>query len=88
VDGFVTLPELAAIVHDLDAPLSQDPLRARELLRRVLEASRIVLEVQPDGVYLARTAVLPLRLLAEKQDGRPWSLPEAAVSSWSSGGVI
>jgi hypothetical protein len=56
--------------------------------RRLLKDGRIVLEPQPDGVYLARTAVLPLMLLAEKQKGRSWILPGAAVSSESSGGVI
>ena len=45
---------------------SASPLGARELLRRVLKDGRIVLEPQIDGVYLARAAVLPLRVLAER----------------------
>jgi superfamily II RNA helicase len=62
--------------------------QARELLRRILKDGRIVLEPQPDGVYLARTAVLPQMVLAEKQNRRFWELPEAAMSSWSSGGPL
>jgi hypothetical protein len=34
-------------------------------LRRILKNGRIVLEPQPDRVYLARTEVLPLLLLSE-----------------------
>ena len=75
-------------VADLDAELAQDPLRARELLRRVLKDGRIVLEPQPDGVYLARAAVLPLRVLAERDHRRSGGIPGAAMSSGSSGGVI
>ncbi len=80
--------EIEAFVADLDAELAQDPLRARELLRRVLKDGRIVLEPQPDGVYLARAAVLPLRVLAERDHRRSGDIPGAAMSSASSGGVI
>jgi hypothetical protein len=41
--------EIELFVADLDAELAQDPLRARELLRRVLKDGRIVLEPQADG---------------------------------------
>jgi hypothetical protein len=46
-------------------------LRARDLLRCMPKDGPDRLEPQPDGVYLARTAVLPLTLL-EKQKGRSW----------------
>jgi hypothetical protein len=50
-----------------------------------LKGGPIVLEPQPDGVYLARTRVFPLLLLIEKPNGGPWGEPGTAVSSRSSG---
>jgi hypothetical protein len=57
-------------------------LAARELLRRLFKDGRVVLEPQPDGVYLARTEVLPLLLLSEgvRDHAGPRLLPGAAVS--------
>jgi hypothetical protein len=68
-------------VYDIDARLHQDPLAARELLRRLFKDGRVVLEPQPDRIYLARTEVLPLLLLSEgvRDHGGPRLLPGAAV---------
>jgi site-specific DNA recombinase len=82
--------ELERVVYDIDARLHQDPLAARELLRRLFKDGRVVLEPQPDRIYLARTEVFPLLLLSEgvRDHGGPRLLPGAAVSSARSGGVI
>jgi hypothetical protein len=88
-----TLPspaELERMVYELESRNRQDVLAARELLRRILKNGRIVLDPQPDRVYLARTEVLPLLLLSEgvRETGNPWVSPGAAFSSACSGGKI
>lgn len=81
--------EVEQLVCDLEARIAQDPLRAREELRRLLKDGRIVLEPQPDRVYLARTSLLPLVLLADPQiTNRRFGGSEAAVSREGSGGKI
>jgi hypothetical protein len=92
--------ELERFVVDIEARIAQDPLAGREHLRRLLKDGRIVLEPQPDGVYLARTHALPAVLFAGSGalGGRPagggpetrrsGELPGAAMSRLSSGGVI
>jgi hypothetical protein len=79
--------EIEDRAHAIRELILRDPLRGREILRRLLKDGRIVLEPQPDGVYLARTRVFPLLLLVEKPNGGPWDLPGTAVSSRSSGGA-
>jgi hypothetical protein len=78
------------MVYELESRNRQDVLAARELLRRILKNGRIVLDPQPDRVYLARTEVLPLLLLSEgfRETGSPWVSPGAAFSSACSGGLL
>src|SRR5439155_8821410 len=80
--------ELEALALDVSARVAQDPLAGREVLKRLLKDGRIVLEPQPDGVYLARTAVLPLVLLAERDLRNPGEFPGAALSRLCSGGAL
>jgi DNA invertase Pin-like site-specific DNA recombinase len=78
----VHLPTVQAVVErvlDLEAAFSQDPVRARESLRRLLGDGRIRMEPQ-SGAYVARAAVLPLVIMLAASDGR------SLVSSRSSGG--
>jgi hypothetical protein len=63
-------------------------IRAREELRRLLRDGRIVLEPQPDHVYLARTELLPLMLLAASKSETPLRGLRSGVSRDCSGGKI
>jgi hypothetical protein len=82
--------ELERMVYELESRNRQEVLAARELLRRILKDGRLVLEPQPERVYLARTEVLPLLLLSEgvRETGSPWVSPAAAFSGACSGGKI
>jgi DNA invertase Pin-like site-specific DNA recombinase len=91
--------ELEQLAHDIEARIAQDPLAGREILRRLLKDGRIVLEPQLDRVYLARCEAFPAMLLAtpgrlgplwapQNENRRLGLLPEAAMSTQSSGGVI
>jgi hypothetical protein len=63
--------QLEAQALDVSARVAQDPLAGREVLRRLLQDGRIVLQPQPDGVYVEKTAILPLVLLAERDRRNP-----------------
>ena len=90
--------ELERLASDVELRIGEDPIGGREYLRQLLKDGRIVLEPQPDGIYLARTEVLPMVLLAGSagpagrvagpEDRGPGELPGAAMSRLSSGGVI
>ena len=58
--------EIKKLVFDLEHRLQQAPLGGREQLRRMFKDERIVLYPQHDRVCLARSELLPLMLLAEK----------------------
>ncbi len=83
-----TLPtpeEIIAGVHDIEACLRADPLAAREALRRLLHGQGIVMEPQPDGSYVGRSVVLPMRLAGRRKTRR---LGASAVSVPPSGGSV
>ena len=58
-----TPDEMLKIVLDLEQRLAANPTRGREELRRLFRDGRIDLVPQPDGFYIARSAILPLVLL-------------------------
>jgi site-specific DNA recombinase len=64
-----SLDALTAAVGDLDALLAEDPIGGRTALHRLFQGGRIDLDPQPDGVYLARSKLLPLAAIAGKQLG-------------------
>lgn len=80
-----TPDEMLRIVFDLERRLTADVTRGREELRRLFRDGRIDLIPQPDGLYIARSEILPLVLLTTppavaNQDGRD----ERSTSSASS----
>jgi site-specific DNA recombinase len=62
-----TPDEIVELAFDLEARLAQDPAAGREWLRRILKGEKLVLEPQPDGVYIARGELLPLILLVPQK---------------------
>jgi hypothetical protein len=83
-----TPDEIAEATFDLEQQLGEDPIVGREWLRRIIKGERLVLQPQPDGVYLARGELLPLMLLKAKKGTRRSGVSEAACSTLSSGGRI
>lgn len=85
----IQLPTPATIrgwMENLQAFIDRDPLAAREYLRKLLKGGRVRLRAQEDGVYVAKTELLPLVLLTTTP---PSGLPkEASLSSACCGGVI
>ena len=70
----IALPSLAALtdsVVNLSALLDEDPIAGRHALHRLFRGGRIDLHPQVDGVYLARSELLPLAALAENSIGDP-----------------
>lgn len=81
--------EIATLAFDLGQRLTQDPVRGREELRRLLKDGKILLDPQPGRYFIARADLLPaLLLLGGKREERRPGLSQAACSSWSSGGRI
>ncbi len=65
--GPIRLPteeDIKRLVFDLEAKITKDALRGRELLRTLFKDGKIVLDAQADGTYVAKSALLPLVLLA------------------------
>jgi site-specific DNA recombinase len=56
---------------ELDARMDDDPIAAREELRRYLDGGKIRLEIDEAGNYVARWALLPLVLLADTYKNAP-----------------
>lgn len=85
-----TPEEVLRRVFDLEAHLRDDPTVGREKLRRLLKGGTIKLELGVDGVYTAKTELLPLMLLAPENTtaADPGSPGSAAVYSQYSGGRI
>ncbi|HEY3353169.1 MAG TPA: hypothetical protein VGQ83_07985 [Polyangia bacterium] len=67
-----TPEEIVELAFDLQARLAQDPEAGREWLRRILKGEKLVLEPQPDGVYVARGELLPLILLRAQTETAAW----------------
>lgn len=72
-----TPEEIRSWVTDLEAFVSREPLAGREYLRRLLKNKQVRLVAQPDGVFLAKTELLPMVLLTETP---PPGSPEGASS--------
>ncbi len=60
-----TPEEVLERVYDLEARLQQDPIAGREALRKLFKGGQIRLELGKDGIYTARSELLPLVLLTE-----------------------
>lgn len=58
--------EVLREVFNITAAMKEDPVAAREQLRRMFRDGRIVLELGPDGVYVGRSELLPLILFKTK----------------------
>lgn len=58
-------------VLDIEARVRQNPTRGREALRRLLKDGHITLTPGPDGVYVAKSEILPLILLLENKNADP-----------------
>lgn len=68
--------EIRAWVDDLQAFVERDPLAGREYLRMLLKNKQVRLQAQLEGIYLAKTELLPMVLLTET----PPPFPEGASS--------
>lgn len=66
-----TPDEVMARVLDIEARMDQDPIAAREEVRRYFDGGRIQLEVNAHDQYVARWALLPLVLLADTYKNAP-----------------
>ena len=56
-----------AYVADVEARLKEDPMTAREALRRVLLNGKIVMHPQPDGSWQAESALIYGRLAGSRK---------------------
>lgn len=82
-----TPDEILQEVFDIETALREDPVAGREMLRRLLKDGIIVLTPGPDGVYTARSAVLPMMLLRNEKAGSG-KAPKPAYYKQDSGGKI
>lgn len=76
-----TPDEVMGRVLDIEALMDHDPIAAREELRRYFDGGKIRLEVNADGQYVARWALLPLVLLADTYKNAPGVSGGGASSS-------
>ena len=76
-----TPDEVLRRVLDIEVLMDEDPIAAREELRRYFDGGKIRLEVNADGQYVARWALLPLVLLADTYKNAPGVSGGAASSS-------
>lgn len=73
-DSPIKLPtpdEVLQRVFDFEARLKDDVLAGREALRELLRDGQIRLRPDPSGVFIARSAILPLRLLLAPETTKP-----------------
>lgn len=63
--------EVMQLVFDLEARVVEDPIAAREQLRRYLRGEKIRLELDASGNYVARWALLAVELLADSNKAAP-----------------
>ncbi len=57
-----TVDEITSLATDIEARLKDDPVRAREVLRRMLDGGTLKMTPMADGRYLAESAILPLEI--------------------------
>lgn len=88
----IELPTPDEVLHRvfaLEARLTQDVTRGREALRELFHDGKVRLVPQSDGVYLARTELLPLRiLLGQKAEDPAPEVREPGLTGTSCGGRI
>ena len=82
-----TRDEVRQRVFDLEALMTKHPIKAREVLRQFLRDGRIVLHPQPNGLFIARTDLLPLVVLAPQTRTPPVG-SGAAVYNFGCAGLI
>jgi hypothetical protein len=68
-----TPDEVLQRVYDLKARIEQDPVGAREELKRYFADGKIKLDPRPDGVYVARWELLPVVLMVGTRRPAPGS---------------
>lgn len=78
-----TVDEILEHVLDVEARIKDDPITAREALRWLLLDGKLVMHPQPDGSYLAASAVFPLALTWKPKTPRGGG-PSGASSGTSS----
>lgn len=85
-----SVEQVMARVFDLEARLTQDPLRGREELRNYFRGGGLRLQPQPDGSWIARGEMLPLAAWLGPNAQRPdlEGFPDPAVYSDGCGGRI
>ena len=79
--------EVLRAVVDLEARVAEDPVAAREALRRMLGADGIRLHPQPDGTYRAEARFYVFELGRQKENRPPGGIREGGNLS-SSGGTV
>lgn len=75
--------ELAEQVHLLEELLQDDPVHAREQLRKLFDQGRVVLQPHPDGYYIAESRIFPLMALLAVQTS---NAPTSGAFTWYSDG--
>jgi hypothetical protein len=79
--------EIEARVLDLHRLAKESPVEAREALRAIFKDGRIVMHPQADGTYIARTEILPLVLVAPRNQKPRQAGPGGVVyTGWLRGG--
>jgi Arc/MetJ-type ribon-helix-helix transcriptional regulator len=69
----ITLPtpkQVLEVAQNISLVLEQDPIGAREALRRLFDSGHITLKPQPEGHYVAEATFFPLVALAQSTKPR------------------
>jgi len=73
--------EIAKLATGVEARIKQDPVVAREMLRRMLKGGALRMVPRPDGSYRAESVILPLDLPAKaKRPGVTGPLGDREIS--------
>ncbi|HTE54842.1 MAG TPA: hypothetical protein VK698_28510 [Kofleriaceae bacterium] len=69
--GALSQALIAFAIGDLEVLIEEDPIGGRQTLHRLFPGGRLDLDPQTDGVYLARSELLPLAAITENNIGDP-----------------